>query len=152
MSRKQKLNTKSGTESELAGADDFMSPVLWTRCFLHAQGCSSNCTIICQDNTSAILLEKNGKLSGSKQTQHINIRHHFATDRISEGKLDTEHCPTDDMMGDFFTKPLQGHKFWWFGNLIVGVARKHKVAKVHPYNPITKQWLLSTGVCWNTLH
>ena len=73
MSRKQKSNTKSGTELELMGVDDFMSPVLWTRHFLHAQGCNCNETVVCQDNTSAISLEKNGKLSSSKQTWHTNV-------------------------------------------------------------------------------
>jgi hypothetical protein len=30
--------------------------------------------------------------------------------------LSIEYCPTDEMIGDFFTKPLQGaksQKFWW---------------------------------------
>ena len=37
-SQKQKLNTKSSTESELVGVDDLMPQILWTRLFLIAQG------------------------------------------------------------------------------------------------------------------
>mmetsp|Transcript_43635 Transcript_43635/g.63996 ORF Transcript_43635/g.63996 Transcript_43635/m.63996 type:complete len:193 (+) Transcript_43635:143-721(+) len=35
-SRKQKLNTKSSTEAELAGVDDMLPQILWTRHFLVA--------------------------------------------------------------------------------------------------------------------
>jgi hypothetical protein len=37
-STKQKLNTRSSTESELVGVDDMMPIILWTRYFLLAQG------------------------------------------------------------------------------------------------------------------
>ena len=60
-STKQKLNTRSSTETEVAGADDFMPAICWTRCFVQAQGCDVADNILCQDNKSAMLLEKNGK-------------------------------------------------------------------------------------------
>ena len=37
MSMKQKLNTKSTTESELVGVDDVMPAIIWTNYFLEAQ-------------------------------------------------------------------------------------------------------------------
>jgi hypothetical protein len=37
-SKRQKLNTKSSTETELVGVDDVMPQVLWTLYFLEAQG------------------------------------------------------------------------------------------------------------------
>ena len=33
-SMRQKLNTRSSTEAELVGADDFMSKIFWTGTFL----------------------------------------------------------------------------------------------------------------------
>ena len=36
ISRKQKLNTRSSTESELVGVDDVCTMVLWTKLFLEA--------------------------------------------------------------------------------------------------------------------
>ena len=60
ISAKQKLNTRSSTEAELVAADDVVVQAMWTRNFLAAQGYSSKTTVF-QDNTSAILLEKNGK-------------------------------------------------------------------------------------------
>ena len=38
MSRKQKLNTKSATESELVGVDDASAQILWTNYFIESQG------------------------------------------------------------------------------------------------------------------
>ena len=73
MSRRQKLNTRSSTEAELVGVNDAMGIVLWTRLFLEAQGYKINDNVIYQDNQSAILLEKNGKVSSSKRTRHFDI-------------------------------------------------------------------------------
>jgi hypothetical protein len=61
ISRKQKLNTKSSTESELVGVDDISVMILWTKLFLEEQGYEINSTILYQDNKTAILLETNGK-------------------------------------------------------------------------------------------
>ena len=72
-----------------------------------------------QDNQSAILLENNGKRSSSKRTKHINIRYFFITDRIKNGKINMEYFPTDDMVADFFTKPLQGKKLLQFKKTIM---------------------------------
>ena len=36
-SKKQKLNNRSSTESEVVGVDDFMPGILWTRNFMRAQ-------------------------------------------------------------------------------------------------------------------
>ena len=58
LSRKQKLNTRSSTEAELVAVDDCMSQVLWTKYFLEDQGHPTQATVILQDNSSAIKLEK----------------------------------------------------------------------------------------------
>ena len=79
MSRKQKLNTKSSTQAELVGADDILSSLLWTRHFMEAQGYEQNPTLM-QDNTSAILLEKNGYESVGKPSRHINIQYFHIKD------------------------------------------------------------------------
>ncbi len=65
-STKQKLNTRSSTESELVGVDDMMPSILWTRYFLMSQGYNVRDNILFQDNKSTILLERNGKASSSK--------------------------------------------------------------------------------------
>ena len=123
-SMKQKLNTRSSTESELVGVDDLMPAILHTRNFLEAQGYGVSENIIFQDNQSAILLEKNGKASSGKRTKHINIRYFFVTDRIRTGDVSVAWCPTGDMTGDFWTKPNQGALFRKFRDLIMGVVEQ----------------------------
>ena len=118
-STRQKINTRSSTETELVAADDFMPMLLWTRYFLEGQGYGSVDTVLYQDNQSAILLEKNGRLSSSKRTKHLNIRYFFITDRINDGDLKVEYCPSTEMVADFFTKPLQGKMFLKFRKMVM---------------------------------
>mgnify|MGYP000055058244 CR=1 FL=1 len=120
-STKQKINTRSSTETGLVAADDFMPIILWTNYFLEAQGYGHQDTILFQDNQSAILLEKNGRKSSSKRTKHLNCRFYFITDRINSSELSVEYCPTEEMIGDYFTKPLQGAKFYEFRKIIVNL-------------------------------
>ena len=53
-SSKQRLNTKSSTESELVGASDYIAYTLWTMRFLKHQGYESRQNIFFQNNESAI--------------------------------------------------------------------------------------------------
>jgi hypothetical protein len=86
-STKQKLNTRSSTETEIVGADDFMPAICWTRYFMKAQGYGVKHNVVLQDNKSSILLEKNGKASSSKPMKHINIRYLFITDRVKKEEV-----------------------------------------------------------------
>ena len=108
ISSKQKLNTRSSTEAEIVGVNDAMYLVLWVRHFLEAQGYSIKDNIVYQDNMSSMKLEINGKRSSTRNTRHMEIRYFFITDNIRRGKLSVKHCPTDSMLGDYFTKPQQG--------------------------------------------
>jgi hypothetical protein len=118
-SLRQKLNTRSSTEAELVGVDDAMGMILWTRLFLQNQGYEVRTTKIYQDNQSAVLMECNGKRSSTKRTRHIDIRYFFITDCIKDGGIDIEYCPTEHMLADIFTKPLQGNAFRKFRDAIL---------------------------------
>jgi hypothetical protein len=82
-STKHNLNTRSSTETEIVGADDFMPAICWMRYFMKAQGYGVKDNVLFQENKSYILLEKNVKASSSKRTNHINIRYFFITNRLS---------------------------------------------------------------------
>ena len=120
ISAKQKLNTRSSTDAELVGADDVMSPMLWARLFLEAQGIEIQENILYQDNKSAIILAENGKASSGKRTRALNIRYFFIHDQVNKGNLRVVYCPTKDMRADFFTKPLQGALFHEHRAFIMG--------------------------------
>jgi len=110
-SKKQKINTKSTAESEIVRVDDFSCQILWTNYFMAEQGYKVIETAVFQYNQSAILLEMNGKQLSSKWTRHMNIRIFFIKDRIDSGEITIKYCPTEDMVTDYFTKPLQGSQF-----------------------------------------
>ena len=131
-SGKQKLNTRSSTETELVAVDDLMPTILWTKQFLEEQGHVVDDNLIYQDNQAAILLERNGKLSSGKRTKHINTRYFFVTDRISTGEVSVDWCPTEDMTGDFWTKPLQGSQFRRMRDQVMGVTPQPKPRKKKP--------------------
>jgi hypothetical protein len=70
---KQKLMTCSSTEAEVVAVHDVMPQMLWTAYFLKGQGIHVPDSILYQDNMSAMLFEKNGHASASKQSRHMNI-------------------------------------------------------------------------------
>ena len=155
MSTKQKINTKSSTEAELVGVDDSLPFNIWCLYFLQEQGYrgqSSNPqdaqelkflgdkNILYQDNTSSIKLETNGKASSTKRTRHINIRYFLVTDKIQKGEINTvECCPTEEMIADYFTKPLQGGQFKRFRNQIMGLSEEEFTAYKMAYEAARKK-------------
>ena len=120
-SNKQKLVTRSSTECELVGVHDVLPQVLWTRNFLEAQGYKVTDTVLYQDNKSAMLLENNGRMSSTKRTKHIEVRYFYIKDKVNRKEVRIEHCPTEDMTADFFTKPTQGSLFLRQRDLIMNI-------------------------------
>ena len=118
----QKLVSRSSTEAEVIGVDDLMPQMMWTGYFLKAQGAGVVDTVLYQDNMSSMLLEKNGRASSGKRTRHIDIRFYFVADRVAQGHLRIEHCPTEDMVADYFTKPLQGAAFYKLRDQIMNIT------------------------------
>ncbi len=64
-STKQKVPSKSSTDTELIGLHDKSGDILWTQHFLQAQGYKNTSSIIYQDNMSTLSLAKNGYVSSS---------------------------------------------------------------------------------------
>ncbi len=133
VSPKQKLNTKSSTESELVGIDDMMPIILWTCYFLLSQGYGVIENLLLQDNKSSILLERKGKASSGKRTRHINICSFFIMDRVNMKEFTIKWCPTKQMVADFMTKPIQGCHFRHLRDSIMGRVCSSK-AKMEAVN------------------
>jgi len=61
------------------------------------------------DNTSVINLTKNPMQYS--RTKHIEIRHHFIRDHVSNGDCEVEFIEINKQLAYFFTKPLARDRF-----------------------------------------
>jgi hypothetical protein len=69
-------------------------------------------------NKSTILLVENGCILSSK---HVNIRYFFVMDCVKAKELSIKYCPMEEMILDYYTKPLQGTLFRKMHDLIMNV-------------------------------
>ena len=104
--------TKSSTEAELVGCSDIIGVVDHIKSILKDIGESfkTPCMLLHQDNQSTIRLINKG-CAQSFRSKHINVRYFFLKERIDNNEVKVIYCPTDLMLADVLTKPLQGEKF-----------------------------------------
>ena len=100
-SMKQKLNTRSSTETEIVRVDDLMPAVLWSRLFLEGQDYGVTENIVLQDNQTAMKLKKNGKSSSGKRTKYINMCYFFITYWIVKRHVSLAWCLAGGMTNIF---------------------------------------------------
>jgi hypothetical protein len=56
----------------------------------------------------------------------MNIRYFFVTDRVKAKEIRIQHRGTEAMLGDYFTKPLQGQLFRRMRNIIMNIDPSSK--------------------------
>ena len=88
-------------------------------------------TVLNQDNMSSMLLECNGQQSSTKCTKHMDSRYFYMSDHIRNKTLSLKHCPTEEMLADYFTKPLQGALFTCLRNHIMGAGFANGDSQTH---------------------
>jgi hypothetical protein len=64
-----------------------------------------------QDNTSSIITLANKDRSDSKRTTHVAVRYFFIKNYIERSEIAIKYLPTNQMLADILTKPLQGDLF-----------------------------------------
>ena len=137
-SSKQKLNTKSSTESEIVGLSDYVPYHIWFANFMKEQGYKMERNVIYQDNQSAMKMEINGRNSCTGNSRHIDIRYFFTKDRVNKGEFKIEYCPTHRMVADYFTKPKQGRSFKFMRDIIMGYVSINELSQFEP-SPIKER-------------
>ena len=115
----QKINTTSSCESELVALAKGLRQGLWSATFLENQGYPRQPVTVLQDNTSTIKLIEKGR-STSELTRHIEIGYYWVHDLLKRDLVSIEHCPTKEMVADFFTKPLQGSTYKYIRAMVMG--------------------------------
>lgn len=111
-SKKQPIVTLSSTEAEYVALTHASKDILWIHKLLTELSFIfpfSVPTVLYCDNQGAIRLSKDSTFHG--RTKHIDVHFHFICQTISTGHIMLQYCPTNDMIGDVFTKSLSPVKF-----------------------------------------
>ena len=110
-SRRQGCVALSSTEAEYIALSSAVQNVSWLRRLLSQLGfLDENIpTCIFEDNQAAISIGEQEGLS--QRTKHIDVRHHFIRDKISDGTVYLDYIPTGEMLADLITKSLDGSRF-----------------------------------------
>ena len=64
----------------------------------------------------------NVKRSSYERIRAITICYFFVMYQVEKENVQINYCPTDEIWGDFMTKPTQGEKFGDFRNYLLGVS------------------------------
>ena len=117
----QKINTTSSCQAELVALAKSLQQSIFLAFFLASHGYPQLPAIVSQDNQSTLRLIENGRPS-SELTRHIEIGYFWAKDLIERKLIEVIYCPTEDMLADFFTKPLQSLLFDSLRGKIMGAS------------------------------
>jgi hypothetical protein len=118
-SSKQKNNAKSSTEAEIYSVSDNLPEGLWALQYLREQGETVEVLVVQQDNQSAIAMYQRG-YSNSEKTRHLNLRHFWIKDQVDNGFVQIVYTPTENIVADILTKPLQGIQFRKLRSILLG--------------------------------
>ena len=109
-SKKQDCVALSTAEAEYVALSSAGQESVWLRKLTAELGqVSSHPTTIYEDNQSAISMRKNPQYHG--RAKHIDIRHHYIREQVSNKEIQVEYCPTNNMAADIFTKGLTREQF-----------------------------------------
>ena len=64
----------------------------------------------------------NGRRSCTSYSRHINIRYFFIKNVLEREGIELRHCPTERMIADYYTKPLQGSLFRKLRDILMGLT------------------------------
>lgn len=109
-SKKQKTVALSSAEAEYIAVTDATCEAIWLRRLLaDLKQVQKQPTVIYCDNMSTIAMTKNPVFHS--RTKHIELRHHFIRDMVSNGEISLEFIGTNEQPADFLTKAIYVEKF-----------------------------------------
>ena len=109
-SKKQDTVALSTAEAEYVALANAAQECAWMRRLLSELGDSQRGpTNILEDYQSCIAMAKNPKFHG--RAKHVDIKHHFIREQVSDGSIELKYCPTGEMLADMLTKGLAQQRF-----------------------------------------
>jgi hypothetical protein len=111
-SKKQTSVALSSTEAEYMALTQAAKEAIWIKSLLkELQRFLGEAVLIHVDNQSCIALAKNPEFHA--RTKHIDIQHHFIREKVEDGTIKLEYCPTKQMVADVLTKAVNKDKHQW---------------------------------------
>ena len=109
-SRKQSTVALSTAEAEYVALSTAVQECMWMQRLLSDLGNPPDGpTTILEDNQSSIAMARNPQFHG--RAKHIDIKHHFVREQVSNGSIELQYCPTNDMLADILTKGLAQQQY-----------------------------------------
>jgi hypothetical protein len=109
---KQKIVTKSSTESEIVAVDEFLPNALWLLSLCEELEMDiPRPIIIHQDNQSGVRIMEKGH-GNFKRTKHFINKYYWIKQYVDDGTVVFHYLCTNKMIADIFTKQIVGHMFY----------------------------------------
>jgi hypothetical protein len=110
VSKRQPTVTLSTTEAEYMAASNATKEAIWLRVLLEDLGFPQvSATTLHADNLGCIALT-NDTVTHSR-AKHIDIRHHFIHERVTNSEINLQYVSTKEMLADILTKQLPRKAF-----------------------------------------
>ncbi|KAF1318429.1 Integrase catalytic core protein, partial [Globisporangium splendens] len=100
-SKKQRTVALSSTEAEYMALSEATQEAVWLKAFMRELGedAGDGALTVFEDNQGVIVLAKNPEFH--KRTKHIDIRYHFVREKVEDGQVVLEYCPTQEMLATY---------------------------------------------------
>ena len=72
--------------------------------------------------------------------KHVHVKYYFVTDKIKNKEVKVVYCPTDELVADYNSKPLQGKLFYRHRNAIMGVREQDFAKYKELYIEVLKRY------------
>jgi hypothetical protein len=103
--RTQPTVALSSTEAEYMALSTAAQEAIWLKGILKSLSIGTNKPIkLFGDNQGSLKLAKNPQ--NHSRTKHIDVRHHFIRDAVTQLQVSLEYIPTENNLADRFTKAL----------------------------------------------
>ena len=84
-----------------------LKQLLWIKQIFEKCGVKINKPILVHEDNEACIAVATNPMS-QKRTRHIDIKHHFIRDYVSDETIKIVWCPTSEMLADIMTEALTG--------------------------------------------
>ena len=105
---KQDCVRLSSKEAKYISLSEACQELIWLRNLLKDFHVAFEKNVMYEDNQSCLTSLSSEKFSS--KSKHIEVRYHFAKDLKQKNLVNFQYCPSENMIADMLTKPLESVK------------------------------------------